>query len=76
MMLFASHESVRAMANTHDHTLDAAAKLKARAAHYRSLIQSIFDEALVAEVKVLVGELESEATSLERWRHRRPVNCG
>jgi hypothetical protein len=71
MMLFASHEPVRAMANTHDHTLEAAATLKAKAARYRTLARTIFDPALVAAVNIFARELEAEATLLEQWRHRR-----
>jgi hypothetical protein len=70
-MLIVSNESVRAMANTHDHTLEAAATLKAKAARYRALAQTTFDLPLIAEVNAFARELESEATSLEQWRHRR-----
>ena len=54
----------------YDHTIEAAAKLKAKAARYRNLVDGTFDPSLVAEVTALARELESEATSLERWRDR------
>lgn len=44
-----------------------AAKLKAKAARYRLLAETIFDPRLVAEVQACAHELDSEAALLERW---------
>jgi hypothetical protein len=54
-----------------DHTIEMAAQLKAKAARYRGLAESIFDPVLVAEVQDFARELELEAVSLEHWRERR-----
>ena len=55
----------------YDYTIELAATLKAKAARYRALAEAIFDSFIVAEIYALVRELESEAASLEQWRHRR-----
>lgn len=44
-----------------------AAKLKAKAARYRLLAETIFDPRLIAEVQACAHELDSEAALLERW---------
>ena len=69
-MLSASYNSVMAMAH-YDHTIEAAAKLRAKAARYRDLEEAIFDPVLVAEIHAFASELELEAASLEQWRQRR-----
>ena len=69
-MLSASYNSVRAMAH-YDHTIEVAAKLRAKAARYRDLAEAIFDPVLVAEIHAFASELELEAASLEQWRQRR-----
>ena len=69
-MLVASHEQVSAV-NHSDYTIEMAALLKAKAARYRGLAESIFDPILATEVRSFAHELEREATSLEHWRERR-----
>jgi hypothetical protein len=69
-MLMASYQQVKSVAH-YDHTIEVAAKLKAKAARYRDLAEAIFDPVLVAAVQAFASELELEATSLEQWRQRR-----
>jgi hypothetical protein len=47
-----------------------AEKLKAKAARYRVLAQSILDPNLMAEVRAFARELDAEASRLEQWRLR------
>ena len=69
-MLMASYEQVKAVSHQ-DHTIEMAAKLRAKAMRYRGLADSIFDPVLAAEVQGFAQELELEAASLEHWRDRR-----
>ena len=48
-----------------------AAKLKTKAARYRTLAQTVVDPELIADVQALARELDSEAARLENWAPRK-----